>query len=110
MKPCVNGKMETLRELIAVALPCFGQRERIIDARRCRRVMKTYRSIASRGELATADCLNLWDKVHCKHRDVHDGEIAALKIEAGMQVQKRDRKIAEKMMTQATTDASMKFG
>ena len=70
--------------------------------------MKAYRSIGLRGELATADRLQLWDKVHCNHKDVHDGEVAALKMEAGMQVRKRDRKVAEKMMTQATTAASMK--
>ena len=38
VKPRVDGKYSTLRELILETLPKIGQRERLLDARRCREV------------------------------------------------------------------------
>jgi len=38
VKPRVDGKYTTLRELILGTLPKIGQRERLLDARRCREV------------------------------------------------------------------------
>ena len=99
VKPYVDGILTTLHSLIAAAILKFGMRERILDAARCRRVMVAYLLLAARGETATADKLQLWEKQHKKHRDVHLGELAALFIEVGLSVAEVDARMAAKMKT-----------
>ena len=62
--------------------------------------MKAYRSIAAAGEEVTADRLNLWEKVHKKHRGVHNTEITDLLLAAGMQVTKQSEASAQKIKSQ----------
>ena len=61
--------------------------------------MVAYLLLAARGETATADKLQLWEKQHKKHRDVHLGELAALFIEVGLSVAEVDARMAAKMKT-----------
>jgi len=101
VKPYVDGTITTLRELVANAMVEIQQRERLLDAARCRRVMQAYRVLAERGEVATADKLLLWEREHEKHRDVHVGELAALQQAAGISVPEAHAKIAAKMTTES---------
>ena len=78
VKPYVDGKLITLHALIAAAIGKIGMRERILDAARCRRVMMAYLICAAKGETATADRLQLWERAHKKHRDLHLGELATV--------------------------------
>jgi len=63
--------------------------------------MKAYRTLAERGETATADRLQLWEREHSKHRDVHIGELAALQTAANIAIATRDAKVLEKMASEA---------
>lgn len=108
VKPYVNGKLSTLQDLIATVLPQIGQRERLLDNARTRRVMHAYRLIAEKGETATADQLKLYERKHSKHRDVHVGELAALATEADMEVTKREEQILKKMETEAAMNIERK--
>ena len=101
VKPHVDGTLTTLRELIATTLQTITQRERLLDNARCRRVMHAYRKLAERGESATADSLQLWERVHSKHRDVHVGELAALQLEANISIPLQHQKVLDKMKSQA---------
>ena len=78
VRPYVDGKLTTLRALIAAAIGKIGMRERILDAARCRRVMMAYLICAAKGETATADRLQLRERAHKKHRDLHLGELATV--------------------------------
>ena len=100
VKPYVDGKLSTLKELIASALQKIMQRERLLDNARCRRVMAAYRTLAERGEQATSDKLDLWEREHSKHRDVHIAELAALQTEAQIAVPIKDAKALAKMKSQ----------
>ena len=100
VKPYVDGSVTTLRSLIAAAITKFGLRERRLDAARCRRVMIAYMICAAKGETATADRLQLWEREHSKHRDVHLGELAALQQTAGLTVTAKEAKIVAKMKAQ----------
>lgn len=100
VKPYVDGSVTTLRSLIAAAITKFGLRERLLDAARCRRVMIAYMICAAKGETATADRLQLWEREHSKHRDVHLGELAALQQTAGLTVTAKEAKIVAKMKAQ----------
>ena len=100
VKPYVDGSVTTLRSLIAAAITKFGLRERRLDAARCRRVMIAYMICAAKGETATADRLQLWEREHSKHRDVHLGELAALQQTAGSTVTAKEAKIVAKMKAQ----------
>ena len=55
---------------------------------------------AAKGETATADRLQLWEREHSKHRDVHLGELAALQQTAGLTVTAKEAKIVAKMKAQ----------
>ena len=99
VKPYVDGKLTTLRALIAAAIGKIGMRERILDAARCRRVMMAYLICAAKGETATADRLQLWERAHKKHRDLHLGELASLQQQAGLTVAEVDARMAAKIKT-----------
>ena len=105
VKPWVDGTLTTLQSLIAKVLPTITQRERLLDNARCRRVMKAYRTLAERGESANADSLQLWEREHSKHRDVHVGELAALQREANIAVSSRHAAVEKKMMSEAEMKA-----
>ena len=77
----------------------IGMRERILDAARCRRVMMAYLICAAKGETATADRLQLWERAHKKHRDLHLGELASLQQQAGLTVAEVDARMAAKIKT-----------
>ena len=100
VKPFVDGTIATLQRLIGEALPKIGQRERILDCARSRRVMEAYRQLALRGETVTTRSVELWDREHPKHRDVHIGELAALFEAAGLFVPIKDAKVLRKMKSQ----------
>ena len=89
VRPYVDGTMTKLEDIVHKAMQGIGQRARLEDSRKCREVMEAYRTIAKRGEVATAQKLDLWEKEHKKHRGVHAAEIAALLIAAGAVVSKR---------------------
>ena len=82
----MDGKLSTLRELIADALQKNTQRERLLDNARCRRVIAAYRAPAERGEQSASGKLDLWEREHSKHRDVHIAGLAALQAESQIAV------------------------
>ena len=100
VKPYVDGKMSTLEEIVGKALQEIGLAARLGDSRKCRGVMAAYRSIAEAGEGVTAERLNLWEKVHKKHRGVHNSEISDLLLAAGMQVTKQSEASVQKQKAQ----------
>ena len=64
-----------------------------------RRVMMAYLICAAKGETATADRLQLWERAHKKHRDLHLGELASLQQQAGLTVAEVDARMAAKIKT-----------
>ena len=100
VKPYVDGKMSTLEEIVGKALQEIGLAARLGDSRKCRGVMAAYRSIAEAGEGVTTERLNLWEKVHKKHRGVHNSEISDLLLAAGMQVTKQSEASVQKQKAQ----------
>ena len=104
VKPEVTGSMTKLEELVMLAIKKIGQRARLGDARKCREVMAAYRNIAERGEEVTAERLNLWEKIHKRHRGVHNTEITDLLLAAGMTVEKRSEATIKKLKSQDAND------
>ena len=55
--------------------------------------MAAYRSIAEKGETATAETLALWETEHLRHWGIHVGELAALQGAAGLTVAEVDARV-----------------
>ena len=100
VKPLVTGAYTHLRTLVLAAIKQITQRARLEDNRRCREVMKAFRSLAALGGEATSDSLKLWQKKHKKHRGVHISEIADLQKTAGMQIDAQSERTLAKIRTE----------
>ena len=96
----MTGAYLQLRILVLAAIKQITQKARLEDNRRCREVMKAFRSLAALGEEATSDSLNLWQKKHKKHRGVHISEIADLQKTAGMQIDAQSERTLAKIRTE----------
>ena len=70
VKPLVTGAYLQLRILVLAAIKQITQKARLEDNRRCREVMKAFRSLAALGEEATSDSLNLCVITFIKNRGV----------------------------------------
>ena len=109
VKPYVDGTLTTLRSLIAYGLQKIGQRERLLDNARTRKTMAAYRLLALHGGLSphgqdatrnvmgTGKVVEMWEREHSNHRDIHRGELAALYEAANIFVPEQDAKIMVKM-------------
>ena len=97
VRPYVDGTMTKLEDIVHRSMQEIGQQARLEDARKCREVMDAYKIIALRGEIATSDKLDLWEKEHKKHRGVHATEIAALSVAAGAKVLTRSEATIKRM-------------
>jgi hypothetical protein len=105
VRPFVDGTMTTIRMLVLAAMKELLQRCRLQDARRCREVMKAYRTLAENGESANAEVLKLWEKAHRRHRGVHCSETAALLLRTGMAAPEPDARTVKKLKTQSENEA-----